>query len=194
MPTFRFIYLIGISLLLLCLTEARATHIVGGDLHYEYLANDNYRVVLKVYRDCATSFTDFDDPAAIGIFDSNGNLVINLQIPLADAVISDVPVETGNVCLDPPDGICVKEAIFSAEVNLPPIPGGYDFAYQRCCRNTTLVNTESNDDLGMTLFAHLPGPEVVAVNSNPYFNQYPPLVICMKRTLCVRSLGHRYRR
>ncbi|MEY3399327.1 MAG: hypothetical protein RL220_1921, partial [Bacteroidota bacterium] len=173
------------SIILVCFSvfgfSARATHIVGGDLHYEYLGNDQYLITLKVYRDCATSSTNFDDPAAIGIYDSNGNLVVNLEIPLSEAIVSDVPVNTLQECLTPPDGLCVKEAIFSGTVTLPEIPGGYTIAYQRCCRNTTLVNTESNDDLGMTLFAEIPGSGAFWGNSNPSFNQYPPIVICLNQ-------------
>jgi gliding motility-associated-like protein len=160
---------------------AKGTHIVGGDLHYEYLGDNEYLIVLKVYRDCATSSTDFDNPAAIGIYDDAGNLVENVEVLLADAIVSDVPVNLLLDCLTPPDGLCVKEAIFSATVTLPPIPGGYTLAYQRCCRNTTLVNTESNDDLGMTLFAEIPGTDIEWGNSNPSFNEYPPIVICLNQ-------------
>lgn len=158
-----------------------ASHIVGGNIHYEYLGGNSYQIQLFVYRDCATSLTDFDDPASIGVFDSNGNLVENIEISINDAIISDVPVDTGNQCLEPPEGICVKEAIFVTTVELPPIVGGYTLAYQRCCRNVTLVNCESNDDLGITLYAQIPGSEVTTENSNPIFNDYPPVVICMNQ-------------
>lgn len=170
-----------VSLCFGCVLNANATHIVGGDIHYEYLGNDEYLIVLKVYRDCATSSTDFDNPAAIGIFDDAGNLIENVEVLLADAIVSDVPVNLLQDCLTPPDGLCVKEAIFSATVTLPPIPGGYTLAYQRCCRNTTLVNTDSNDDLGMTLFAEIPGTDLGWGNSNPAFNEYPPIVICLNQ-------------
>jgi gliding motility-associated-like protein len=172
--------LLYLTLLFFVPLLSSATHIVGGNIHYEYLGNDEYLIQLYVYRDCASSSTDFDDPAAVGVFDSNGNLVENIEIPISDAVISDVPVDTGNPCLDPPDGICVKEAIYTATVFLPPIPGGYTLAYQRCCRNTTLVNCESNDDLGSTFFAEIPGSGDFE-NSNPLFNEYPPVVICLNQ-------------
>ena len=160
-------------------THLSASHIVGGDLHYEYLGNNMYQITLKVYRDCATSSTNFDDPAAIGVYDSNGNLAMNIEVNLADAIVTDVPIETNSVCVSPPSGLCVKEAIFSDTVELPPIPGGYTLVYQRCCRNVTLVNTDSNDDLGITLTTNIPGPELAWPNSNPSFNQYPPVVICL---------------
>lgn len=156
-----------------------ASHIVGGDLHYEYLGNNLYQVTLKVYRDCATSSTNFDDPASIGVYNSSGTLVMNIEVLLSDAIITDLPIETNSICVSPPSGLCVKEAIFSETVELPPIPGGYTLAYQRCCRNVTLVNTDSNDDLGITLTTNIPGPELAWPNSNPSFNNYPPVVICL---------------
>lgn len=159
----------------------RASHIVGGDIHYEYLGNNQYRITLKVYRDCATSSTNFDDPASIGIYNSAGDLVENIEIPLADALVSDVPINDLDPCLQAPTGICVKEAIYSATVSLPMIPGGYTISYQRCCRNSTLVNTTSNDDLGITLTTQIPGTELTNVNSNPAFNEFPPIVICMNQ-------------
>jgi gliding motility-associated-like protein len=170
-----------VLVLLFAAFSSAASHIVGGNIHYELLGGDTYLIQLFVYRDCATSTTDFDDPASIGVYDSNGNLVENIEIDINNAEISDVPVDTGNQCLEPPEGICVKEAIFTTTVDLPPIPGGYTLAYQRCCRNVTLVNTESNDDLGITLYAQIPGSEVTTENSNPIFNDYPPLVICMNQ-------------
>jgi len=172
---------ISTVLMFCCFSVANASHIVGGDLHYEYLGNNLYQITLKVYRDCATSSTDFDDPAAIGIYDAAGNLVENIEVLLADAIVTDLPIEVSSICISPPEGLCVKEAIFSATVELPPIAGGYTLAYQRCCRNVTIVNTESNDDLGITLTTTIPGPEIAWPNSNPAFVQYPPIVICLNQ-------------
>ncbi|NNK90765.1 MAG: hypothetical protein HKO89_09175, partial [Saprospiraceae bacterium] len=54
-----------------------STHVVGGNLTYRCLGNSRYEVSLDFRRDCFNGATDaqFDDPAAIGIFDENGFLV-----------------------------------------------------------------------------------------------------------------------
>jgi len=70
-------------------TAARATHIVGGEMYYDYLGNNNYRVTLKVYRDCINGQAPFDGQPQSGtiaymhVFDSNGNLLqqIDLGVP-----------------------------------------------------------------------------------------------------------------
>jgi gliding motility-associated-like protein len=170
-----------LALIVLMSVVSYATHIVGGDLHYEHLGGDNYAIVLKVYRDCGTSATGFDDPAAIGVF-NNGVLVQTVEITLAEATTTFLPIDTGDPCLEPPSGLCVAEAIYYKEVEIPYQTGGFILAYQRCCRNTTLVNCESNDDIGITLTAEIPDKEIYGDNSNPSFVNFPPVVICLNQT------------
>ncbi|MGZ4035438.1 MAG: hypothetical protein ACXVP4_11280, partial [Bacteroidia bacterium] len=42
-----------------------ATHIVGGEIYYDNLGGNNYRITLKVYRDCLTGLAPYDDPACV---------------------------------------------------------------------------------------------------------------------------------
>ena len=63
------LFLIVLLLTVLAPTT-KATHIVGGELNYLYLGNDNYEIRLTVYRDCANG-----NPAAI-FSDSIANLII----------------------------------------------------------------------------------------------------------------------
>ncbi|MBL7944400.1 MAG: PKD domain-containing protein [Flavobacteriales bacterium] len=156
-----------------------ATHMVGGDLHYECLGGNEYMIVLKVFRDCQQSTTPFDDPACIGIYNSSGTMVMNLQIPLADAVITNLPISTGSPCFIAPTDLCIEQCVFTGYATLPPIPGGYHLSYQRCCRNTELLNTTSLDNLGMTLIAQIPDESLAVCNSNPEFYEYPPVAICL---------------
>jgi len=159
--------------------QTLATHIVGGDIHYECLGGNEYYVVLKVYRDCQTGVSPYDDPACVGVFNQSGILIENIQISLSSATITNLPIDTGDPCLQAPAGLCVTEAIYTATVTLEDSPGGYTFAYQRCCRNTTIINCASNDDIGMTVYAQIPDASLAQCNSNPAFTQFPPVVICL---------------
>jgi hypothetical protein len=110
--------------------SAGATHIVGGEMNYRYLGNNDYEVRLTVYRDCYNGVPPFDNPAAIGIFDVNNNLVNTLYI---NFTFSDTLAPTVlSPCLIPPTNICYEKTTYIATVNLPPIPGGYQLVYQRC--------------------------------------------------------------
>lgn len=156
-----------------------ATHIVGGYIHYEQVSDHEYRIVLKVYRDCFNGISGFDDPASIGVYDVNGVLYENVEIDLADAVIVELPVVLDNNCYSPPADVCVQECTYEKIVLLNVPTGGFTLAYQRCCRNNSIVNTESNDNIGMTVNAFIPGPEVATWNSNPDYVSYPPIFICL---------------
>src|SRR5687767_9460283 len=59
------------SLVFLFTDNVQATHIVGGDLTYQCLGNNQYRIRLTVRRDCLLGAIEapFDNPASIGLFD-----------------------------------------------------------------------------------------------------------------------------
>lgn len=154
-----------------------AAHIVGGDLYYDYLGNNSYRITLVLFRDCASTGAAYDDPMSIGIFDVNNNLVQEVSIPFPGSVV--LPVVLNNPCVSPPTGICTERAIYTTVINLPPSPFGYNVSYQRCCRGPNVTNLISPEDTGLTLTTHITGVNSNAlVNSSPRFNNYPPLVIC----------------
>lgn len=170
------LYILISLLLLLVPMSVKATHIVGGELYYESLGNNQYRVVLKIYRDCLNGQVGFDDPASVGIFNSSGILVNELLMP--SPIITQIPVSVSNPCLQVPPVICTEQGVYTSIITLPPTIGGYDLVYQRCCRNNIIQNIVNPDISGSTYISHIPGSEVVAINSAPHFINLPPLVLC----------------
>ncbi|MGB3077249.1 MAG: hypothetical protein WBB36_18125, partial [Chitinophagales bacterium] len=159
---------------------AEGWHIIGGEIYYTCLGNNNYEITLKIYRDC-NSTTPFDDPAAVGIYNSTGLLQQTLLLPFPGA--SSVDPDVSDPCLQLPPGICVEEAIYKTVVNLPAIAGGYDISYQRCCRNNTIANLYDPANTGATFTTHIPGANIALCNSSPRFKNYPPIVICVDQNL-----------
>jgi len=150
---------------------------VGGEIYYDNLGGDNYRIRMKVYRDCLNGVPPFDNPAFFTIFDAAGNVVTTLQVSITSSIT--VPPTNNSPCAPATSGnACVEEAIYEATVNLPPLAGGYYIAYQRCCRNGTILNLVNPGGVGATYWEHIPGPEVVTVNSSPRFTNRPPIYIC----------------
>lgn len=77
-----------------------ATHILGGEMSYTYLGNDDYFVTLTLYRDCGpdnVNNTALDFQAAIGIFNSSGSLVNTVHFDLPGEL--NVPVVLINPAL-----------------------------------------------------------------------------------------------
>jgi gliding motility-associated-like protein len=154
-----------------------ASHIVGGDIYYDYLGNNNYRVTIILFRDCVSTGADYDNPMSLGVFDMNNNLVQDVRINYTDRVT--LPVILNNPCIEVPANICTERATYTAVITLPPSVGGYNLVYQRCCRGPNISNLVSPEDTGLTLITHITGTNTNSlVNSSPRFNNYPPLVIC----------------
>src|SRR5690606_11709653 len=58
-------------------------------------------------------------------------------------------------------------------------------SYQRCCRNNSILNIfddEANSVVvsGMNLYTYIPPLEQLE-NSNPVFNEFPPIAICVNK-------------
>lgn len=156
--------------------KANSTHIVGGEMNYEYLGNNLYRITLTVYRDCFNGQAPFDDPASVAIYKPDGTLISTVSIPLTAPRL--VPNVINSPCFPPPTNICYEVAVYEATTSMPPTAGGYVLAYQRCCRNGSIVNLRNVNSTGATYIATVPGPELVLVNDNPVFRNWPPTFIC----------------
>jgi PKD repeat protein len=156
--------------------SALGTHIVGSEIYYTCLGNNQYQITLKVYRDCLIGEAPFDSPAYISIYNNSGGLVSNLAAYHNGA--TQLPVVITNPCLQAPPNICVEEAIYTVSTTLPSVAGGYHVAYQRCCRNGTIVNLTTPGAQGATSYVHIPELALSSCNSSPRFNEFPPLALC----------------
>jgi gliding motility-associated-like protein len=155
-----------------------AAHIVGGDMYYDYLGNNNYRFYIAVYRDCNTvTGAPYDSPLPLGVFNANNQRIMDVDVNFPGSVT--LPIIFTNPCVQAPSGICTERAIYTTTINLPPIVGGYKVAYQRCCRQPSILNLANAPGEGLTLMCTIPGSETGAsANSSPRFTNYPPLAIC----------------
>jgi len=141
------------------LKPASATHVIGGEVYYECLdpATGFYRFTVKLYRDCYNGVPFFDDPIFVSVYDKNDNLVIKFNMALPD--------------------ICVHEAVYQEDFFLPP--GEFYMTYQRCCRNVIIQNIVNPSSVGFGFDIKIPDSTEALCNSSPYFNNYPPTIICL---------------
>lgn len=165
--------------------QSKAYHIIGGEIYYEYIGGNQYRITLKLYRDCsAANGAPFDQFAKMGAFDMSGNLIHQFSLPFPGS--SPVNYNLNNPCAGFPPNLCIQVAVYSSIITFPTIPpGGLQFAYQRCCRNSTIVNINNPDNVGATYVSFIPGNG--ANNNSAYFNFLPPIVVCANEPLVVNS-------
>jgi hypothetical protein len=170
------------------ITNSYASHIIGGDIYYDYLGNNQYRFFITLYRDCNSTGAQYDDPLTLTIYKANNVFFQNILVPFPGSVI--LPINFNNPCATPPNNICVERAIYTTVVTLPPTPGGYDVSYQRCCRGPNITNLLFPDDTGITLTTHVPGSDTgFTANSSPRFTNYPPVLLCNNDELVFNHLA-----
>jgi gliding motility-associated-like protein len=162
-------------------TSAYATHIVGGELYYDCLGGNQYKITLKLYRDCLPGHAPYDNYAHISFFNAAGTLLFVDSIAFPGSVV--LPLISIDPCLNPPMNICVEQAIYVKNFTLPPIPGGYTFAYQRCCRNVSINNLIDPWSTGATYSNSILDTSIVKCNNSPRFKNFPPIFICQNVAL-----------
>lgn len=173
----QFQRLIGIFVVFfLVIEQGTATHIVGGELNYRCLGNDQYEISLTVFRDCFNGIPFFDDPASIGVFDSSNTFLFQSLVDFSSDDTLD-PV-LFNPCLVIPPDVCVHRTTYLDTLHLPFLVGGYQLAYQRCCRNITIANIIDPDATGATYYTFISELALTSCNSNAVFQEWPPVYIC----------------
>jgi gliding motility-associated-like protein len=164
-------------------TLLRGTHIVGGEVTYKCLGNDQYEISLTVYRDCYNGVPWFDDPAAIGIYDANWNLFRNILVPWNAMTHDTLPIVLENPCLVAPPNVCVHRSTYKTTATLPFRAGGYTIVYQRCCRNKLIRNLPNPLNTGISMTANISEKTMLECNSSSTFNKWPPVAICVQQPI-----------
>lgn len=171
-----------ISLLLLgmlSMLPVCANHLVGGEITYTCVGDNQYLVTLKIYRDCFSTGAAFDPNPTMTIF-QGGSQYQNLS--WQGFTVSTIPiVGTGPCFVDPPN-LCVEVGTYERVITLPPSPLGYTIVHQRCCRGGGIINLDNPDTQGNTYFIDIP-PNDADCNNSPEFNDLPPVAICLNEPL-----------
>lgn len=161
-----------------------AKHIIGGEIIYDDKGGGNYAITVKIYRDPSGGGAQFDGlgtgpgaiPAILTVYKTNGDSLYgayNMGVP----VVSIVPPSINNPCIYTPQRQ-VELGVYSFNLNLPKVIGGYYLVYQRCCRNSGIINIVNPGDQGASYFAYIPGKEKALTNSSPRFKNLPPIFLC----------------
>src|SRR5678815_873339 len=174
------------------LSQLYAKHIVGGEIYYECLGpgnmtdSRNYKLTMKIYRDCAADGANFDNPARIGIY-SYINGVYAFVRPLNVNHIEVTNVEAiENPCLILPPNVCVEETSYIINLsNMAIIDGSYIVSWQRCCRNNSITNIVQPNNTGATYTIEITKDAQNTCNDGPRFNHFPPIGICVNEFLTI---------
>ncbi len=94
---------------------SHATHIVGGEIFYDSLGNNKYKITIEVYRDCNSS-TTFDSPLNYTVFNPNGTIFNQFTV---DFISINPLIPIPDPCVIVPEGVCIEKAIYFDTITLP---------------------------------------------------------------------------
>jgi len=167
-------------------TSLRATHLLGGELTYDFIGftasgQAQYTLRCYIYRDCSSANvngTGFDLSIPIAVYQGS-QLVATVTAPFNAATVESIVPLDPNSCAELPPDLCIERATYVTTVTLAPSAAPYVLSHQRCCRSPAIVNLVGPQDTGFTLTTTIPGSNLVTQpNSSPSFNVLPQAFIC----------------
>lgn len=177
----KLFFLIGFCI---CINQGVfATHIIGGQITYECIGNDTFRMTLKVYKDCSAGVTGVLDgtpggpDATITVYEGSSTTPLLTRV-LDPPIVTEIDPNPNNPCIIVPPGVCVEEGFYVWDLILPQSSESYHVTYQRCCRNGTISNIENPIQNGATYTIEITNTAQVECNNSPVFVNLPPPVIC----------------
>lgn len=163
----------SVWLYLILAVPASATHISGGEIYYECLGNDQYRITLVVYRDCA------------GI-NLNSSYTLNVNSPCDNKTMTvSTPggTEISQLCdLELPNSTCnggnlpgIQQFIYTGTVSLPPCDH-WTISWTEQWRNGAIANLVQPGNKNVYIEAKLDNVLSSCDNSPQFTNTAIPYV------------------
>jgi gliding motility-associated-like protein len=166
---------------LIVFSKVFGNHLVGGDISYKCTGANKFEITLNVYRDGLSGGADFDDPATISIINRDNNQITYRSVNLLRNIT--LPNNDLGPCANNPPELKLELGVYKTTVTLNTNSRGYSIIYQRCCRNSNIINLSRPDEQGGTLEAFISPKAISECNSQPQFSNYPPSLVCLNQLL-----------
>ncbi len=179
-------------LLFFFLPQAKASHIVGGEMLYTYTGtsngNVNYTITMNLFVDCKSTNTnaiDQDKTAFFNVFKVNSNSYTRYNsYTLNNSRTGPFRVSDNSYkCIKNVPNVCVDKYVYTMSLSLPINNLGYVVSFERCCRNSTITNILNPGTTGATYWTKIPGPTLASSDNSPKFKFTPPTFICLNAPL-----------
>ncbi len=177
----------AILILLLIHTSSFATHLIGGNVGYEYVGPDPlvpgniiYKITLDAYQDCNSpnwgggggGGTFPETFINVGIYQGGlnpaGALPYTDDIDLFLVDSNEVDPNLPDIC-DPFNllaSVCVYLTRYEATISLAPSLQGYWVVYDRCCRPGGILNLTNSGAQSFAYTTWIPAQNGALINNN----------------------------
>ena len=162
------------------------SQVVGADISYSSITKGKYEITLTVFYSCLLNEADVKKTEEVVIFEAFGS---KANPPFSLKLISSEKKTKpqSNVCSQ--TEICIIEAIYKGEIELMPVPHGYNIVWNSCCIQSPLSNLDFVNNVGFNIVAHITDANTIEKNSMPTFNNLPVTNVCVNQTTNVNING-----
>ena len=160
-------------------TSASASHLMGGELRYEYMYGNNYTVYLHLYRDCS----GVPLPATATLNYASASSSVNANITMQRISLKDASPQCAfvNKCVNPNSNLPgFQISTYRVVVTLPNTASDWIFSFNAGAR-TVMNNLSSGTTSNLYLEAKLNNSN--GANSSPYTPGHPPLLLPTNNTV-----------
>lgn len=166
----------GIIFSLLFATPSYGTHLMGGELTYTCLGNNQYELELIVYRDC--NGINLGSTQYINQTNNCGtNTSHSMQLFSSQEITPVCSNVQGTACNGGSGTYGIEEFIYKTTVTLDPNCTNVNFSWSLCCRNYA-INTLSSPG-SESMYIHTNIPDVNVCNNSPTFLNNPVPFVCV---------------
>src|SRR2546421_797904 len=193
--------LIGILSVLLLTSVARAGHISGGEIYYQYIGpgasanTDQFKITLRLFRECnpdGTNVAPMPTQVILGIFrrtSLSGYQLYSSPTVNRTTVNTISATPSAYPCIINFPSVCYQVGYFELTVDLPKENFGYVVSFQTCCRTAGILNMQGYSipggngffGDGATYITNIPGTNTLGVNGtnkSPVFDLKDTAIVC----------------
>lgn len=160
----------------------RASHIVGGEIYYEWVSGNTYNVKMSLYRDCSginfsTSYNLSYTSVTCGL-----NGTFNVSMTGGPQQVSPIcAASIGNSFCNGGSLYGVEQNIYEGSVTLPGNCSDWLFSFDECCRNGAITNLQNGGGTG-SYFSSMLNNLDVPFNNSIVFGNIPYSIININTT------------
>lgn len=179
--------LLSIFSIFIFLSQANATHIVGGEMDLQAVRGQGlftHQLNVNLYFDDVNGNVGaLDNVLRVGFFRKKDNLLLDyVSVPL----VSNGLISYTNPACVQSNAVRTRLLQYSVLLNLSTLndPQGYYVVWERCCRNGVISNIQVPGDAGSTFYLEFPPTTLNRnnfTNSTPLFKKLTGDYICINR-------------
>ena len=125
----------NIACLMIFASSVQASHIMGGEITYTCVSNNNYQITLKLYRDCS-GVTLGNSETLVANSISCGSQNISMTLVGSPTDITPLCASAPSACNGGGGSNGVEEYIYTGNLTTNSSCTDWTLSYSSCCRNS----------------------------------------------------------